>query len=209
MRKKIILAIMILTASLFMGACSGKYMLSGTWYSDERTMRTFVFYDNGDMKIDDKDTRYEMDGQDTIIIHNGDHIISAVIDRDTETIQCPQESGLSVCLYKDATMAGTAAAEKEQTLNSEMEEKLEGRWVLISGNDKTVAEFKGDRLIMTTIHDGKSQSSEYKIEFVSKEKVRFISGREVVAEFELETDDTSLTFHDGEKTTIYKKENVQ
>lgn len=209
MEKKIILMIMIATASLLMGACSGKYMLSGTWYSDEKTMRTFVFYDNGEMKLDDIAASYEMDGHDTILIRAGDTLINATIDRDTEMIQCPQDEGLSICLYKNIGDAKTAAAEKIASLNREMEKLLNGRWIMMDGEEgKTIAEFDGERLIMTTVQHGQKASSSYKLEFLSKKKVRFIAGREIVAEFNLETDGKTLSFYDGEKYTRYMKENA-
>ena len=208
MKKKIIL-MAILAASLLMGACSGKYMLSGTWYSDEKTMRTFVFYDNGEMKINNKAGSYEMEGKDTILIRAGDTLINATIDRDTEMIQCPQDEGLPVCLYKDIGDAKTAAAEKTASLNREMERLLNGRWIMTGKEEgKTVAVFDGERLIMTTVQHGQKASSSYKLEFLSKKKVRFIAGREIVAEFDLETDGKTLTFSDGKITTRYIKENA-
>lgn len=203
-RLGLLLFLPVMLGLALISCTNSKDLLSGTWYSDELEMRQFTFYDDGTMKIQNKDTQYQINGE-TITFLDGKNSVNAVIDRKTNIIEYSLSSGSSILLYKDANEAKSKSDENNQKLIQDMQSQLAGDWKMVEKN--VTAKFHGDKLTMTSMEGNKKQQNVYQIVFTAKDKVRFISGFEIVEEFGIVIEKNKLTFsgEDGTVATYIKK----
>lgn len=210
MKKEALLILAILAGfSLVAAGCSSKYMLSGTWYSDEgKVTPAYVFYDNGQVQIGEDSYNYEMTDQDTLRIELDADAQAAVIDRDAEVITLLDADGKEIArLYKSQSEAAASFETKANALAAEMEDTLSGSWMMEGGG--AAMAFDGDKCTMTTTHEGKEVKTVYQAAYPKEGRIQFISsGSEVVAEFAFSISSDALTFTDeeGNITKYVRKE---
>ena len=207
MKKETVLVLMMLAAFslLAVGCGEGKYMLSGTWYSDEgETTPAYVFYDSGSVKIGDSEMEYEMTGTDAMVIYRKDFEQTAILDRDMNEIMLLDADGKECSrLYKAQSAAAAAFVAKADMLSAAMEDTLTGSWSMKNG--EVTMSFDQDKCTMVTVHKGEPVKTVYQVAYPEAGKIQFISsGNEVVAEFDVKMSDGMLTFTDeDENVTKY------
>lgn len=210
MKKESALILLMLTAfSLIAAGCSSKYMLSGTWYSDEgKDTPAYIFYDNGQVQIGENSYVYEMTDKDTLSIELDIDAQTAVIDRDTDEITLLDADGKEIVrLYKAQSEAAASFQTKANALTAEMTDTLSGSWMM-EGGEVTMT-FNGDKCTMVSVHESKEVKTVYQVAYPEAAKIQFVSsGSEVVAEFEVSISGDTLTFtdEDGNTTKYVRKE---
>ncbi|MGC2873579.1 hypothetical protein ACDL92_09855 [Ihubacter sp. mB4P-1] len=210
MKKEALLIVVMLAGfSLVAAGCSSKYMLSGTWYSDEdEATPTYVFYDNGKVEIGDDRYAYKMTDKDTLRIELDIDAMAAVIDRDTDEITLLDKDGKEIArLYKVQSEAAASFQTKEDALAVEMTDMLSGSWMMEGGEVTMIVD--GDKCTMVTTHEGRQVKTVYQAAYPEADKIQFISsGNEVVAEFifSISSDTLAFTDEDGNTTKYVRKE---
>lgn len=210
MKKEAVLILVMLAGfSLVAAGCGSKYMLSGTWYSDEgKETPAYVFYDNGQVQIGEDRYNYEMTDKDTLRIDLDIDAQAAVIDRDTDEITLLDADGKEIArMYKSQSEAAASFETKADALAAEMTDTLSGGWRMEGGEVTMIID--GDKCTMAMNHDGKVVKTVYQTAYPEAGKIQFISsGSEVVAEFTFSISGDTLTFtdEDGNVTKYVRKE---
>lgn len=213
MKKEAILILMMLASfSLVATGCGSKYMLSGTWYSDaSEDTPAYIFYDDGKVEIGGDRYTYAMTDPDALQIDMDGDILDAVIDRETDEIALLDADGeVQAGLYKGQSDAAAAFAAKSNALAAAMTDALAGSWIMEDGDAEM--EFYGDKCTVVSVHKDKEVKTIYQVVYPQEGRIQYVSsGSEVVAEFSVEIQGSSLVFtdEDGSATKYIRKEEAK